>query len=65
MTEARNDYGVPVVSKDVPLTMLEATAARTAFIKVLLQTPPSRFWDDLHRAYASVCITWGLPMRLK
>lgn len=65
MTEERNQYGIPVVSKAVPMTMKEATACRTACLRVLLQTPPSQVWDDLHMAYMSVCITWGLPTRLK
>ena len=64
MEPTRNSYGFPVVSKDVPFTLKEATACRAACIKVLLQTPPSEVWNDLHMAYMSVCITFGLPTRL-
>lgn len=68
MTESRNKYGVPVinehVSKEVPLVLHEATALRAACIKVLLGSPPSAFWNDLHGAYMSVCITFGLPTRI-
>ena len=64
MVETRNEAGYPVVSKDVPMTIQEASACRIACIKVLLQTPPSQVWNDLHTAYMSVCITFGLPTRL-
>ena len=68
MTESRNNYGLPVinhtVSKPVPMTLCEATALRMACIKVLLQTPPSAVWNDLHGAYMSVCITFGLTTRM-
>ena len=67
--EVRNRYGVPVlndaVTKCVPLCLKEATAIRQACMKVLLQTPPSEVWDDLHKGYMSVCITFGLPTRIK
>ena len=66
--DQRNSYGLPVinhtVSKPVPMTLCEATALRQACMKVLLQTPPSAVWNDLHGAYMSVCITFGLPTRL-
>lgn len=66
--EARNNYGLPVlnhqVSKAVPMTLCEATAARAGIVKVLLMTPPSAVWNDLHGAYMSICITFGLPTRL-
>ena len=61
----RNTYGYPIVGRDVPMTLQEATALRAACMKVLLQTPPSAVWNDLHRAYMSVCITFGLPTRMK
>ena len=65
MTERRNNYGLPViqeeVSKPVPLVLKEALAARVAMRKVLLSSEPSEFWNDLHGAYLSVCITFGLP----
>ena len=68
MTEERNRYGLPVinehVSKDVPLILHEATALRAACLKVLLGSPPSAFWNYLHGAYMSVCITFGLPIRI-
>ena len=68
ITDERNRYGLPVinhtVSKAVPLTLCEATAFRMAAMKVLLQTPPSAVWNDLHGAYMSVCITFGLPTRI-
>ena len=64
MIRERNSYGFPVVSKDVPMTIKEATACRMACLKVLLQTPPSQVWNDLHTAYMSVCITFGLPTKL-
>ena len=68
MPDERNAYGLPVinhtVSKSVPMTLCEATAMRVAAQKVLLQTPPSAVWNDLHGAYMSVCITFGLPTRL-
>ena len=64
MTEKRNNYGLPVVNhevtKVVPMTLCEATAARAAMRRVLLDSAPSAFWDDLHSAYMSVCITFGL-----
>lgn len=64
--EPRNVYGVPVlndaVTKCVPFCLKEATATRTALRRVLLDSPPTtEFWDDLHAAYLSVCITFGLP----
>ena len=68
MTDERNKYGLPVVnhavSKLIPMTLCEATATRAACIKVLLGSPPSAFWNDLHGAYMSVCITFGLPTRI-
>ena len=67
MADTRNLYGLPVlnehVSKEIPMTLKEATATRTACLKVLLESPHSAFWNDLHSAYMSVCITFGLPTR--
>ena len=69
MIDERNAYGLPVinhaVNKAVPLTLCEATAARAGIMQVLLQTPPSAVWNDLHGAYMSICITFGLPTRIR